>query len=84
MTTCEIAASGRTACRIDWVMNGMRWSDLFLNLPDGTTHREAVDQAERRLPLLKRGFRADEHEFGYQIVGTADQPVGQHEYPFSE
>jgi hypothetical protein len=79
-----VAASGRTACRIDWVMNDLRWSDLFYNLADGTPHAEAVRQAEMRLPLVRRGFRTDEHTFGYQIVGCADSPARRLEYPFGD
>lgn len=73
--------NGRSACHVDWVMNGLRWKDLFFNLPDGITHADAVRQAEMRLPLFKRGYRAEDHAFGYQIVGCADSPPG-HSYPF--
>lgn len=73
--------SGRSACHIDWVMNDLRWKDLFFNLPDGTTHAAAVRQAEMRLPLFRRGYRGEDHTFGYQIVGCADSPQ-THSYPF--
>ncbi len=84
MDAAAIAASGRTSCRIDWVMNGLRWPDLFCNLPEGTSYRDAMDQAERRLPLFRRGFREEDHDFAYQIVGAVDQPTSTHQYPFAQ
>ena len=71
----------RSPVHIDWIMNGHRWDDLFFNLPDGTSHAQAIVEAERRLPLFKRGYRQDEHEFGYSIVGATDQPADAHVWP---
>lgn len=82
MSTATLA-SGRSACHIDWVMNDLRWEDMFFNLPAGMSHAAAVRQAEMRLPLVKRGFRGDEHTFGYQIVGCDDSPPSV-SYPFGD
>lgn len=84
MTQVYGATSDRSTCHIDWVMNGLRWDDLFFNLPDGTSYDEAMRQAEMRLPLFMRGYRGIEHDFAYQIVGAMDQPPSTYQYPFAQ